>query len=204
MEAKYVGPLCFNYTPGSDEWYALRFGKIPSMLAPACLGMDPWRSPRRAWKEIMNPRSESSKFLLEMKRECEPKAIDDYCQVSGETVSETGVWVRSFWPVCVASPTREVAGDGIMLLYMGKTIYRCLPLYRRVRALVQLAVTYKKFCDVVHWRNGIVSIDRVFPSGLKGLELRLSIFHKRFILTGKCPEKGEIPRWVSNERLEET
>jgi len=201
MEAQYVGPLCFNYVPGSDEWYALRFGKIPSMLAPACLGMDPWRSPRRAWKEIMNPRSESSKFLLEMKREYEPKAIHDYANVMDTDTCDTGVWQRSDWPIVVASPAQEVFNDGIMLLYMGKTIYRCLPLYRRVRALVQLAVTCKKFCDVVHWRNGIVSIDRVFPSGLKGLELRLSIFHKRFILPGKCPEKGEIPRWVLNERL---
>lgn len=186
-----------DFVRGSPEWCEFRKEKIPSMLAAACLNMDPWRSPRRAWRMIMGLESSVSDWFAENSRRNEEKAVSLYEHVTGLYTDETGIWDRSDIPFIVASPTRQVYTNGIMILYMGKTMYKRLPLYRRIRALTQLLVTSASWCDVVHWHNEQCTIDRVYRSGLDGLKLRLSIFHKRFILSNRCPEKGEIPRWVS-------
>lgn len=192
--------VCHNLTPGSREWTDFRTSKIPSMMAAACLNMDPWRSPRRAWREIMGQQPSITDWFAENGRRNQGDAIMEYQNLTSTVTCDSGIWQRSDWPICVATPTQEVFPNGIMLLYMGKTVYKKLPLYRRIRALTQLLVTGKDWVDVVSWRGGITSIDRVFPSGQDGLRLRLSIFHKKFIATGKIPEKGQIPRWVSKNQ----
>ena len=176
------------------EWYEARRGKITASLAAACLHLDPYKSAKAAWREIMgiDPGYRPNRAMQwGITYECQARL--DYEAEQGVFVETTGFWVHPELPWLGASPDGLCGADGLAEIKCPLNARNRVPIHHRIQCLVQLAVTGRSWCDYYSWGvAGERFLRRVHRAGIPGLLVRLEAFYRAYVLTGiEPPRKGQ-------------
>lgn len=175
----------------TPEWYAARKGKITASLAAACLGLDPYKSRRKAWREIMGTEPpERGNRAMEWGIRWEAAARLDYEIDTGNMVTCVGFFVHPLLPWLGASPDGLIGTDGLCEIKCPTNCPNRVPIHHRIQCLVQLAVTGREWCDYYAWgASGQRFLRRVHRAGIPGLVLRLKAFYDSYVVTGTEPPR---------------
>lgn len=181
--------LCPNQR--TEEWLEARKGKITASLAAGCLGLHPYMSAKKAWREIMGcdgPRLENRHMQWGIQFEAAARL--DYEAEQGVFIETTGFWVHPLLPWLGASPDGLIGTDGLCEIKCPTNAPSAVPLHYRIQCLVQLAVTGRAWCDFYCWAaNGERFLQRVHRAGIPGLLVRLEHFYRSYVLTNTEPPR---------------
>lgn len=180
-----------TFAQRSEEWYDARRGKITASLAAACLNLDPHKSARAAWREILGidgPRKTNRAMEWGITWECQARL--DYEAEQATFVETTGFWVHDTLPWLGASPDGLVGADGLAEIKCPLKARNAVPIHHRIQCLVQLAVTGRLWCDYFSWGvQGDRFLARVHRAGIPGLLVRLEKFYREYVLTNTEPPR---------------
>ena len=171
------------------DWHELRKDRITASVAPGCMGVHPYMTPRKAWRIIVEGEECISNWYMLHGREMEPVAVSLYEQETGHLCRECGFFFLTDHPWLGASPDRTVGKDGLLEVKCSGLEHDCPSPHWVMQAQVQLICTGREWCDLVHYREGIIQIWRVDRSGLEQLFGRLLQWYTDHVETKKCPEK---------------
>ena len=154
---------------GSPEWLAQRAGKITGSRVAAALGVDKYKTRDDLMREMVREhfnaeREFTGNEATEHGNRHEDDAIDIYEWQTGNRIQYTGQHIHPDYDWLAASPDGLVGADGLIEV---KCPFRAtyttaeeVPHYIEQMQL-QMAVTGRKWCDFVIWRDGRIWIDRV-------------------------------------------
>ena len=154
---------------GSPEWLAQRAGRITGSRVAAALGLDKYKTRDDLMREMVREHFNAEREFLgneatEHGNKHEDDAIDLYEQQTGNGIKYTGQHIHPDYDWLAASPDGLVGDDGLIEV---KCPFRAtyttaaeVPHYVEQMQL-QMAVTGRKWCDFVIWRDGQIWIDRV-------------------------------------------
>lgn len=181
----------------TDEWLQARIGKIGASNAAACLGLDPYKSARKAWREIMGIGVTLVNRHMQWGVTFEPAAKLDYESATGNMIEETGLWQHPELPWLCASPDGLIGSDGGLECKCPMRRPERLVLHHRIQILISLYVTGRSWWDYWSWPAPPQEpfLCRVYASrGTEGLVRRLEAFYRTFILTGVEPPRKKPRR----------
>lgn len=188
--------LLETFDQRSEQWHAARRGRITASVAAACLGLHPHTGPLTAYKQIKGLSRFEGNNYTDWGNRYEPEARNAYECMTGNLVSETGLWVHPKYDFLAASPDGLIGDDGCLEIKCGRLPddYPYVPLAHRIQMLVQLACTERQWCDYfvyAHQPDGSIrtQYNRVKPSGLPGLIKKLEAFYQTYIVPGVEPPK---------------
>lgn len=180
----------------TQDWLTARERKITASLAAACLGLDPYRSAKAAWREITGQKTDAERDEYRTNRhmqwgvQFEAAARNDYEAITGNFVEETGFWVHPTLPWLGASPDGLIGHDGLVEVKCPTDAPGRVPINHRIQCLIQLAVTGRQWVDYFSWgSNGKRFLARVHRAGIPGLIVRLEAFYRAFVVTGIEPPR---------------
>ena len=175
---------------GTPDWYAARAGKITASLAAACLGLDPHKSARAAWREIAGSKVRDNKHMA-WGREFESEARRSYEAESGAFVVETGFIVHPELPWLGASPDGLIGTDGLVEIKCPSVLPGSIPVPHQIQMQVQLACTGREWCDYFVYVRPTHFVERLRRNLTGEAELleALREFYESFVKTGECPPK---------------
>ena len=178
---------------GSPEWLAQRAGRITGSRVAAALGVDKYKTRDDLMREMVREHFNAEREFTGNEATAhgnahEDDAIDLYEQQIGESIKYTGQHIHPDYGWLAASPDGLVGEDGLIEVkcpFRGTyTTAAEVPHYIEQMQL-QMAVTGRKWCDFVIWRDGQIWIDRVDsdPFWLDERLTTLSAFMADFIAT---------------------
>lgn len=175
----------------TQEWLDARRGKVTASLAAACLGLDPYTSPKMAWKKISGlVDNELQNRHMQWGVQFEAKARLDYEVESGNFVETTGLWVHPTCEWLAASPDGLIGADGLCEIKCPTDTPPRVPIHHRIQMLIQLACTERAWCDYYAWAGPQKTLlRRVYRAGLPGLICRLKSFYETYVLTATEPPR---------------
>ncbi len=153
----------------SPEWLAQRAGRITGSRVAAALGTDKYKTRDDLMREMVREhfnaeREFTGNEATEHGNKHEDDAIDLYEQQTGNGIKYTGQHIHPEHEWLAASPDGLIGEDGLIEC---KCPFRAtyttaaeVPNYIEQMQL-QMAVTGRKWCDFVIWRDGQIWIDRV-------------------------------------------
>jgi putative phage-type endonuclease len=176
----------------SPEWLEARKGKITASLAAACLGFDPYRGPLAAFNDIKGVKKQVENKHMAWGTEFEAEARNAYECVSGNMVSETGLWVHPEYPWLAASPDGLVGAEGLCEIKCPIRLPTEIPMHHSIQMIVQMACTGRSWCDYFVWRQDghfLQRIERDEGDGeVKWLGL-LENYYRTYIETNSPPPR---------------
>jgi len=181
---------------GSREWVEARMGKVTASLAAACLGLSPWCSPQKAYRQILGLEVQQSTYWMVHGREFEGVAVQLYEVATGNLCVPTGLHVHPQYPWLAASPDRLVGDRGLLEVKCGKNLYDGLPRHVEIQAKIQLACTGRDWCTVWQYVGGKTQSWEVNRDDIDHLIEGLLLFKLKYLDTGTQPARGEVKRWV--------
>lgn len=189
----------------TDEWYAARLGKITASVAAACLGLDPYKSRQKAYREIMGTEPpEQGNRAMEWGLRYESAARLDYEVETGNIVVPCGFFVHPNLEWLGASPDGLIGDDGLCEIKCPQQAQSYVPIHHRIQMLVQLAVTGRTWAEYFSWgADGGRFRQIVCRSGIVGIVLRLKTFYERYVVPGVEPERKRPghsvlpPKWAA-------
>jgi putative phage-type endonuclease len=153
----------------SAQWLMARIGRMTASVAPAALGLSPYKSPKAAWREITGQRTEAeaneyqNNRALEWGVQFEAKARLHYEAATGNEVRETGLWGSGEHIWLAASPDGLIGTDGMVEIKAPEYCCTALPEHYRVQCQVQAIVLERQWVDFYSygWRDERAYLDRV-------------------------------------------
>ena len=154
---------------GSPDWLAQRAGRITGSRVAAALGVSKYATRDDLMREMVREhfaaeREFAGNEATEHGQAHEDDAIDLYEQQTGQGILYTGQHIHPEHDWLAASPDGLVGSDGLIEVkcpYRGTyTTAADVPHYIAQMQL-QMAVTGRKWCDFVIWRDDSILIDRV-------------------------------------------
>ncbi len=178
----------------TPEWHAARAGKLTASLAAACLRLDPYTSPQKAFRTIVGTEPDHDNEFMTWGRQHEMDALLSYEAESGLFVAVTGFWVHPLHNWLGASPDGLVGTLGLVEVKCPQTLPTRVPVHHRIQALVQLAVTGRQWVDYFAWVPQGTFLRRISrPTGhgpsLDGLIKALRRFYETYVLTNTPPPR---------------
>jgi exodeoxyribonuclease (lambda-induced) len=181
---------------GTREWLEARMGKITASLAAACLGLSPWCSPQKAYRQILGLEVTQSSYWMIHGREFEEVAVQLYEVATGNICTRTGLWVHPDHPWLAASPDRLVGDRGLLEVKCGKNLYPDLPKHVEVQAKIQLACTGRDWCTVWQYVGGRTQSWQVDRDGIAHLIEGLLLYKIKYLDNRLCPKRKEVKPWA--------
>ncbi len=184
-------PLLIDGEQRSEEWFIARKGKITASVAAACLGLDPYCSPRMAWKRINGHQTKKNARMLWGSAN-EGTARAAYEEETGNLVWETGFWIADDHPWLGASPDGLVAPDGLAELKCPYKLPAGASEAQRLQMIVQMIATGRQWVDFYCWTPSGTFLERIHrPARTQtdNLVARLEEFYQRYIVTGTEPPR---------------
>lgn len=106
--------MIVNVKQGSEEWHALRYGRLTATRLANILGFG-YDTPLRTWEQMTGLRPEqSSSVAMSHGSDNETFAADEFAFRMGETLAETGTVIHDRKPFLSASPDRLVGSRAIL------------------------------------------------------------------------------------------
>jgi putative phage-type endonuclease len=183
-----------SYVQGSPEWLFARQGRMTASLAAAALGLSPWTSPQSCYRQIVGLEEVSVNWLMEHGREHEPITVGLYEQETTYSCETTGLWIHPVETWLAASPDRLVGDSGLCEVKCSGKTYDEPPDWWWAQCQVQLICTGREWCDVVHYRDGVIRVWRIMPEDHELLILQLGDFMRKYVIPQKQPSRGEVKR----------
>lgn len=185
-------PLLLDGAQRSEEWFAARKGRITASLAAGCLGLDPYCSPRKAWKQITTGGAGAPNRAMLWGVINEGTCRAAYEEETGNLAFETGFWVHPEYPWLGASPDGLVLPNGLLECKCPYKLPAGPSEAQRLQMLVQLAVCERAWVDFYCWTPSATLLQRVLrPAAtvLDNLVSRLKEFYDAFVVTGVQPPR---------------
>ncbi len=174
----------------TPEWHAARAGKLTASLAAACLRLDPYTSPQKAFRTIVGTEPDRDNEFMTWGRQHEMDALLSYEAESGLLVAVTGFWVHRLYSWLGASPDGLVGQSGLVEVKCPQTLPVKVPVHHRIQMLVQMAVTERSWCDYYAWVPQGSFLQRIHrPPNLVPLIMALHAFYQIYVLTGTPPPR---------------
>jgi putative phage-type endonuclease len=184
MSVEYREVYSAQRTPA---WHAFRHGRLTASVAAAALGLSPWASPKKAYRQVLGLEPHVSTWYMEHGREMEPIVRGLYAQQTGLDVTETGFWERSDCPWLGASPDAMVDDNGVLEIKVSKLLHSRLPEEWRIQAVVQLLCTGRQWAQVAHYHFGRLHVYDVPADDRGDIMYRLKCWYEEF------PKRGVEP-----------
>ena len=148
----------------TPEWHAARAGKLTASTFAAAMGIDPYKSRAKLWREIkgLEPPFEGN-AATDWGTENEPIAISEYEVRSGNLVVPSPFVVHPEFPWIGASPDGLVGDGGCIEAKCpyGQQLYGVVPKHYRPQVAGVLEVTNRSWCDFICWTPDDTEITRV-------------------------------------------
>lgn len=161
----------------TQAWFAARKGKITASIAAACLGLDPHKSRREAWR-LIKGLSQDAVPNPHIRRgiEREPHAITVYETRHGVQVAQAGFYLHPIFPWLGASPDALVGVTGLVEVKAPKKLPESIPVPHEIQCRVQLAVTGRLYCDYLAYAGpGRIFEYRVLRDWFQECEMLLKL-----------------------------
>lgn len=184
--------MLINVKQGSPEWFTARLGKITASVASAVLGINPWHGPFWAYQEIMGKHKHGKPNLLQQYGlDNEAKARSCYEVLTGNLVTETGLWVSDEHPWLAASPDGLVGAEGTVEIKCLSELPEGLPSYHEMQMRVQMICTGRDWGDYFCWLPDRYCRFTVCRDEMIELDLiaRLQEFYYAHLATGTPPAR---------------
>ena len=143
----------------TEDWLAARKGRITASNAAACLGIHPYISRQKAWREITGNQTPAEKkaqeaghnFASRWGQNFEAVARNAYEAETGNLVTETGFWVHPDLPWLGCSPDGLIGSEGGLEVKCPEILYGKVPHYYRIQCQVQMACLGRAWVDFFCW-----------------------------------------------------
>jgi putative phage-type endonuclease len=175
----------------SEDWHALRHGKITASLAAAVLGLDPYRGPLAAFNEITGRTKKIENNHMRWGVENEEKARQAWECFSGSFAEPTGFWVHPVFDWLGASPDALIGEDGLLEIKCPGKLPEDVPVHHVVQIRVQLACTNRYWCDYFAWTTEGTFCKRINRERVPEDAIldALSQWHKDYLETDTPPPR---------------
>ena len=142
-----------------EGWLAARKGKITASNAAACLGIHPYISRQKAWREITGNLTPAEKkaqengqsFAARWGLNFEAVARNAYEAETGNLVTETGLWLHDEVSWLAASPDGHVNDDIVLECKCLEKVPAKVPFEHRLQCQIQMACTGRQWAHYWVW-----------------------------------------------------
>jgi putative phage-type endonuclease len=176
---------------------ALRRGRVTASVAGAILGVDPHKSAKAAWREVLGTSQVAINRWMNWGIEREGEAVTAYEQAHGVLVDRSGFWSHPLIPWIGASPDALVGEDGTLEVKCLTNMPERAPIQYRIQCLLQLIVTGRKWAHLWIWcppQTRVWVIHHPSPQGQCALLARLWQWYQDYVIKAVEPPRKKPRR----------
>lgn len=148
-------------TPGTDEWFKAREGRLTASDFGAALGLNPFCSPQKLWRIKVGVETVENNFHMQRGTDNEAQAIFGYEVAAGVLTDEVGLVLHPTCDWIAGTPDAAVGDDGLVEVKCPAQVRSEPPQYHLAQIQGQLEITDRSWCDYVQWHEGTITIIRV-------------------------------------------
>lgn len=137
----------------TPAWYEARKGKLTGSQLGGALGLVSWTSRAEALRRARGESEFVRNAATEWGTALEPEAIRRYSEITGYTVTETGLWQHQTYNWLAASPDGLIGQHGMVEIKCpyyykaGGRVHATVPIYYLPQINLQLETTGRMWCD---------------------------------------------------------
>lgn len=142
----------------SEEWHAVRAGKLTASRVAAALGLDPYMSRQKLWRQLTGEEEQGPPTQrMQDGIHAEPYAIAQYEIESGYLIEPVGFVPHPSIPWLGASPDGLINADGLVEVKCPDPTYwkkhEAVPTHYFAQIQAQLECTDRSWCDYWQWNQ---------------------------------------------------